>query len=237
MANVNIYDMADTWNAAGTVFSSIKMTLTDTASDAKSMFLDFLVGTARKFSVRKDGSFHIYNSFTDFSNYERVSGEWASNIFWLQTQAVGTGTPRQFGLRSANGQHYFQISESGMNFSSSNLSFGNNPTNGQRRTVYARTADGTEATAGVVITNRGATGAVMRTLAGAYVDNLVIERIANFAFRIKPHAGGSFLRADGTVTTPDKYLELGSNGAMIAITHDGTNFICTAERGTITMEA
>lgn len=51
----NIYDMADTWNAAGTTFAAIKMNVTDTASAAASLLLDLQVGGASKFSVRKDG--------------------------------------------------------------------------------------------------------------------------------------------------------------------------------------
>lgn len=55
MANTNIYDMTDTWNAGGTTFTSIKMNVTDTASAAASLLMDLQVGSASKFSVAKDG--------------------------------------------------------------------------------------------------------------------------------------------------------------------------------------
>lgn len=50
-----IYDLADTWNAAGTTFTAIKMNVTDTASAAGSLLMDLQVGGASRFSVRKDG--------------------------------------------------------------------------------------------------------------------------------------------------------------------------------------
>jgi len=52
----NIYDMADTWNDAGTVFTAIKMGVTDTASDAGSLLMDLQVGGSSKFSVNKGGA-------------------------------------------------------------------------------------------------------------------------------------------------------------------------------------
>lgn len=56
MANTNIYDMADTWNAAGTTFTAIKMNVTDTASAAGSLLMDLQVGGASKFNVTKAGA-------------------------------------------------------------------------------------------------------------------------------------------------------------------------------------
>jgi len=51
----NIYDMADTWNDAGTAFTAIKMDVTDTASDAASRLLELQVGGADRFYVDKSG--------------------------------------------------------------------------------------------------------------------------------------------------------------------------------------
>jgi hypothetical protein len=44
-----------TWNNVATVFTAIKMTVTDTASAAKSKLLDLVVGSTSMFSVQKDG--------------------------------------------------------------------------------------------------------------------------------------------------------------------------------------
>lgn len=51
----NIYDMSDTWNSGATVFTAVKMNVTDTASNAGSLLADFQVGGASKFSVSKAG--------------------------------------------------------------------------------------------------------------------------------------------------------------------------------------
>jgi hypothetical protein len=55
MADFNIYDMADTWNAGGTTFTAIKMDVTDTASAAASLLMDLQIGGISKFKVRKNG--------------------------------------------------------------------------------------------------------------------------------------------------------------------------------------
>jgi hypothetical protein len=55
MTTMNIYDMADTWNAGGTTFTAIKMNVTDTASAAGSLLLDLQVGGTSQFKVSKGG--------------------------------------------------------------------------------------------------------------------------------------------------------------------------------------
>lgn len=54
MAIINA--ITDTWNNAGTVFTAIKMTVTNTASAPGSKLIDLLVGASSKFSVDKDGA-------------------------------------------------------------------------------------------------------------------------------------------------------------------------------------
>lgn len=51
----NIFDMTDSWNNAPTVFTAIKMNVTDTASDPNSLLTDLQVGGVSKFSVNKAG--------------------------------------------------------------------------------------------------------------------------------------------------------------------------------------
>ena len=55
MSTMNIYDLTDTWNAAGTTFTAIKMNVTDTASAAGSLLLDLQVGGTSQFRVSKGG--------------------------------------------------------------------------------------------------------------------------------------------------------------------------------------
>lgn len=51
----NIFNMADTWNNAGTTFTAIKMDVTDTASDVNSLLFNLLLNGASKFSINKFG--------------------------------------------------------------------------------------------------------------------------------------------------------------------------------------
>ena len=51
-----IYDLTDTWTDAGVTYTSVKMDVTDTASDATSLLLDLLVAGSSKFSIDKNGN-------------------------------------------------------------------------------------------------------------------------------------------------------------------------------------
>ena len=50
-----IYDLADTWNSAGTSFNGIKLNVTDTASAVTSKLLDLQIGSSSKFAISKTG--------------------------------------------------------------------------------------------------------------------------------------------------------------------------------------
>ncbi|HSG61957.1 MAG TPA: hypothetical protein VLA24_11070, partial [Pseudomonadales bacterium] len=50
-----IYDLTDTWSAAGTVFNGIKLNVTNTASAAASKLVTLQVGGTEHFSVTKAG--------------------------------------------------------------------------------------------------------------------------------------------------------------------------------------
>jgi hypothetical protein len=56
MANQFINAMSALWNSAGTVYTAIKMNVTNAASAAGSMLLELQVGAINKFSVDKDGN-------------------------------------------------------------------------------------------------------------------------------------------------------------------------------------
>jgi hypothetical protein len=56
MADQNINNMTVIWNSGGTTFSAVKMNVTDTASAAASLLLQFQVGGSDKFKVGKDGT-------------------------------------------------------------------------------------------------------------------------------------------------------------------------------------
>jgi hypothetical protein len=54
-----IYNLSDTWNAGATVFTAIKMNVTDTASAAGSKLIDLQVGGTTRFDVDKNGQVEI----------------------------------------------------------------------------------------------------------------------------------------------------------------------------------
>lgn len=61
-----IYNLTDTWNAAGTTFAGIKMAVTNTASGASSKLLDLSVSgaTTGSFSVDKSGNANLSGALT-----------------------------------------------------------------------------------------------------------------------------------------------------------------------------
>jgi len=86
MANVNIYDMADTWNDAGTTFTAIKMTVTDTSSASGSLLLDLQHGAsgseASVFNIATSGqiNYPAGSRIGEFSNTLFIDGKNAVNI-------------------------------------------------------------------------------------------------------------------------------------------------------------
>ncbi|MFC5524009.1 hypothetical protein [Polaromonas jejuensis] len=51
-----LYNMVDTWNSGSTVFTAIKMNVTDTASDPASLLIDLQIGGVSQFKVNKAGN-------------------------------------------------------------------------------------------------------------------------------------------------------------------------------------
>jgi len=68
--------VAETWNNLGTAFCAIKSVITDTNSAAGSDFLELYSGTSTqplRVDINKTGQINIYGTWTDASNYERLS--------------------------------------------------------------------------------------------------------------------------------------------------------------------
>jgi hypothetical protein len=55
MTTQNIYQLTDTWNSAGTTFTGIGLSVTDTASAAASLLIDLQVGGTSRFNITKGG--------------------------------------------------------------------------------------------------------------------------------------------------------------------------------------
>lgn len=73
-------------------------------------------------------TFNIYNTYTDASNYERLSVGWASNILWVQPETLGTGNDYpeiRFGGQNATSGYFSYSGSAGLTLlwsSSTNLS-------------------------------------------------------------------------------------------------------------------
>jgi len=57
-------------------------------------------------------AFNVYNTFTDASNYERLSASWVSNVMQITTQAAGTGTLRAMEINAGT---YLNLNVNGSN--------------------------------------------------------------------------------------------------------------------------
>jgi len=74
-----IYDLSDTWNAAGTTFFGIKMNVTNSASASGSKLLSLQVASTEYFGVDKDGNVTIGNGGD--LNISSATGGDASKIY------------------------------------------------------------------------------------------------------------------------------------------------------------
>jgi hypothetical protein len=59
-----IYNLSDAWNDAGTTYTSIKMNVLDTASNAASLLMDLQVGGVTAFNVSKSGAISANSNLT-----------------------------------------------------------------------------------------------------------------------------------------------------------------------------
>lgn len=97
-----IYDLADTWNAAGTTFTAIKMNVTDSASAAGSLLMDLQVGGVSRFNVDKTGAVVISDG-TSALTIDSTNGA----TTFLQTAAITLQTSNSMVLRHGNNDALF----------------------------------------------------------------------------------------------------------------------------------
>lgn len=102
MSTMDIFDLTDTWNAAGTTFTAIKMDVTNTASAAGSLLFDLQVGGASHFHVTKAGAnhlkrsnFHLASNNTSIINVNNynLTGSSDESMFDLSGTWDTSGTP------------------------------------------------------------------------------------------------------------------------------------------------
>ena len=104
----DIFNMLDTWNAAGTVFTGIKLNVTDTASAAGSLLMDLQVGGVSRFRVDKLGSFGYADALFDLAGtgatatIRAYAGTGAQFAATLSAAGIVTGSGMRFGWSSGN---------------------------------------------------------------------------------------------------------------------------------------
>jgi hypothetical protein len=92
-----LIDVSQTWNNAAVTFTSFKLNITDTASNAASLLMDLQVGGASAFNVSKAGSLKLGIN----SSGTNVAG---TNVVVAGSQGTGTG---------AGGSIIFQVAPAG----------------------------------------------------------------------------------------------------------------------------
>lgn len=115
MADVYLYDLADTWTTGATAYDAIKMDVTDNASAAGSDLLDLQVGSSSKLRVRKDGQ--IFSSAATYGQAYRATSSTISIssigayvptglVFTLDSigNQVTLGTTDKGALKNVSGQ-------------------------------------------------------------------------------------------------------------------------------------
>ncbi len=90
MADVPVYNMADTWNDGGTTFTAIKMNVTDTASAAASLLYDLSVGGSLRLQVDKNGNVDIASGAGYEINGTSVLNATACDVTTSGTVTTGT---------------------------------------------------------------------------------------------------------------------------------------------------
>jgi hypothetical protein len=123
MTTMNLYDMTDTWNAAGTTFTGIGLSVTDTASASGSLLLDLRVGGTSRFRVEKSG--------------RAVSQEQIFGTRFYNTSNATQGFVFDSGLTYADSASGFVIRETGA-FAGVTLSVDAADTLAQRRGTNAQ---------------------------------------------------------------------------------------------------
>ena len=190
-----IYDLSDAWAASGTVFTGIKLAVTDTASAADSMLMDLQVGGASLLRMFKNGELRISTSTGFFT-----TGSSGTNSMIFGNPAISSAPAAiQTGV--------------GLTLKSDvGFAWSNGAVNGTRDTILARDAANT-------LAQRNGVNAQAFNLYNTYTDASNYERgfmrFVSNALEIGTGAAGTGTGRDVSIKTQSgRYLTL-SNGSTL----------------------
>ena len=102
-ANTPALDITQTWNSAGTTFTALNLNITNTASAAGSLFLNFQVGGTTSIAMRKDGAI----SSSVAAGYANATYRFSAGNFY--NTGFGSGSYDMIHAMSHNGGTYFAM--------------------------------------------------------------------------------------------------------------------------------
>lgn len=90
---------------------------------------------------------------------------------------------------------------------------------------------------GSLITNRGATGAIVITLPPGEKDlHVKFLAVVDFDITVNPQDADTITDTDGTALAAGAYQKIDDLGGQLEYVHDGSSWLHVYERGTITNE-
>jgi hypothetical protein len=182
MPTMNVFDMADTWNAGATTFTAIKMNVTDTASAAGSLLIDLQLGGVSYTKLDKTGKFYPSNTSVFF----QTSGAGAQRLI------VGTAAQNNFMFQFNDAPYQLKMA------SNIGLGWTNTPDAAATAdTVVLRDA------ANTLALRNGTIGQALRVY-GSYTDGLN----GDYLEFIKSPGGVARIRAQALGTGSNTYLYL-----------------------------
>lgn len=229
MANSIINAMTDTWNAAGTTFTAIKMTVTNTASAAASTFLEFLDGATSRFKIGKLGNMTMTGAtVTSSTPMIDITQTWNANAQFIGIRANFTVTQSNNTSKifefSKNGSVQASLDEFGQ-LQSANMLVGSGVTNYFSMGTLLRIAtavplswSSTSSPTGTQDTGmrRSAAGRLAidnGVTAGTYRDIVLRDLISNPSASLTPAVNGELV-VEATANTTLTFRLKGSDGTV-----------------------
>lgn len=257
-----IYNLTDTWDAAGTTFAGIKMAVTNTASGASSKLLDLTISgaTTGAFSIDKSGNASVSGALTlgtalTVGNggtgtstaftagsivFAGASGVYSQNntkLFWDNTNSrlgIGFGSPA----------YTFDIIGADLGATAGNTSllgrYFSQTGNGESlQILYSRTASSpTNWTTASLILRREVSGTIQQALQFNGDASTTINHGTNELFRVNSNGNllvGTTVTGGGKVcvkNTPTSQWGIDFNEAVISVAN-GSNAAIPAGSGMI----